>query len=148
LYRVIDDAVGRLYRALVLLAQIRLQQIAGIHSGDVELEKLPEAQQEVYSKKRSPYNGKIQLGLERSYGLLNDLGDLLGQTYQRQADLIRDILAIRHNSLFAHGLQPITLAEYQHVSEAITKFVDDGMASVGAMRELRSVQFPRDLNFA
>jgi CRISPR-associated protein (TIGR02710 family) len=142
-----DDAVGRLYRALELLAQIRLQQVSGIRTGDVELEKLPESLQEVYDKRRSPYNDKIQLGLERSYYLLNELGDPLGQAYQQQTDLIRDVLAVRHNSLFAHGLQPITSAEYQQVSEAITKFIDDALTVIGAKCDSKSIQFPKDLNF-
>lgn len=38
-----DDAVGRLYRALELLAQIRLKQTYSIETGDVDLTQLPDA---------------------------------------------------------------------------------------------------------
>ncbi len=112
----------------------------------MELERLLESLQEVYAKKRSPYNDKIQLGLEQSYDLLNDLGDRLGQIYQQQVDRIRDVLAV-HNSLFAHGLHPISSKEYQQVSEVAIKFIANGMAVVGVVRELQPVQFPKDMNF-
>jgi tRNA 2-selenouridine synthase SelU len=114
---------------------------------NVELEKLPESLQEDYANKRSPHNGKIQLGLEQGYNLLNDLGDRLGQIYQQQGDRIRNVLAVRHNSLFAHGLHPISSSEYQQASEVILEFIDAGMAVVVAVRESQPVQFPKNMNF-
>jgi CRISPR-associated protein (TIGR02710 family) len=142
-----DDAVGRLYRALELLAQIRLLQSYGIKTGNVELEKLPESLRVEYEQKRSIYNNKIQLALRNSYDLLSKLNDdKLGKLYQENTKKIFNALEKRNNSLFAHGFQPITSIDYQIMEDVIT-FIKDGMNLViSSKQKLNTPQFPTSLD--
>jgi CRISPR-associated protein (TIGR02710 family) len=126
-----DDAVGRLYRAIELLAQIRLLKSHSIKTGNVETQQLPESLREEYEKMRSPVTGKIQLALRNSYELLSKLpGDSLGKLYLENANKIINALETRNNSLFAHGFQPITRSDYQNVSNVIVNFIQSGIAAV------------------
>ncbi len=142
-----DDAVGRIYRALELLAQIRLWQTYGIRTGDVEPAKLPESLQNEYESKRLPTTGKIQLALRNGYHLLSQLpNDPLGNLYQQQENAIFDTLQLRNYSLFAHGFQPITHSNYQQVQAVIANFIRSGIAAITPTKpNLQPVQFPQQL---
>ncbi|NMG18018.1 TIGR02710 family CRISPR-associated CARF protein [Brasilonema bromeliae] len=142
-----DDAVGRLYRALELLAQIRLLKSYGIRTGDVNPQQLPEYLQDEYEKKRSPVKGLIQLSLRSSYELLNQLpNDPIGQFYQESANKIINALEVRNNSLFAHGFQPITSNNYQKVSEVFVNFIQSALTAVIPPKlQLQPPQFPNHL---
>lgn len=142
-----DDAVGRLYRALELLAQIRLLLAYDIKTGDVDIQKLPETLRDEYEKKRSRVKGKIQLALTDSYELLKKLPDEpIGKLYQENANKIINALETRNNSLFAHGFQPITNSAYQNVSETFVTFIQNGIAAA-VKSPLNSLppQFPTNL---
>ncbi len=144
-----DDAVGRLYRALELLAQIRLLKAHGIKTGDVEIHKLPESLYQSYAA--LPVNavdGKIQLALNKSYILLSELPDEpLGKIYQQQASKIQNALKIRNYSLFAHGFIPIMKAEYQAFSEVVVGLMTSSIAVlIPAGFKSQAVQFPQELN--
>ena len=144
-----DDAVGRLYRALELLAQIRLLQNYEIKTGNVELEKLPESLRSEYEQKRSTFNNKIQLALRNSYILLSQLDkDPLGQLYDQNSKKIFSALEKRNNSLFAHGFQPITSNDYQIMNDVVVKFIEDGVNLVISHKEqkFKALQFPTSLN--
>jgi len=65
-----DDAVGRIYRALELLAQIRLYKTYEIRTDNLDLEKLPETLRSNYKNLKNSNNGKIELALHNSYKLL------------------------------------------------------------------------------
>lgn len=61
-----DDAVERLYRALELLAQIRLSTY-NIKTGDVDIQQLPESLQAKYADPTlRSQDGKIQLALNKA----------------------------------------------------------------------------------
>lgn len=141
-----DDAVGRLYRAIELLAQIRLLKSYGIKTGNVETQQLPESLQEKYEKMRSPRG--ILLGLRNSYELLSELpDDPLGQLYKKNANRIISALETRNNSLFAHGFKPINSSNYQQVSEVIITFIESGInAVIPAKSKSNLLQFPTNLN--
>jgi CRISPR-associated protein (TIGR02710 family) len=144
-----DDAVGRLYRALELLAQIRLYKAHSIKTGNVEIDKLPEFLHQSYTALRAnSQDGKIQLPLSRSYILLSELPDEpLGKIYQQQASKIQNGLQIRNYSLFAHGFSPIMKAEYKAFREVVVSFITSGIATlVPADSKSQAVQFPQDLN--
>ena len=143
-----DDAVGRLYRALELLAQIRLLTAYQIKTGDIDPQKLPESLREEYEKMRSPVKNKIQLALRNSYELLTKLtDDPLGQLYKKNANRIINALETRNNSLFAHGFQPITASDYQKVSEVVVSFIQDGIESVVYKQgDFQTLQFPKTLD--
>ncbi|NES19150.1 MAG: TIGR02710 family CRISPR-associated protein [Symploca sp. SIO3E6] len=143
-----DDAVGRLYRALELLAQIRLLTKHGIKTGDVDIQLLPESLQEEYEKMRLPMKGKILLGLRNSYELLSKLpDDPLGQLYKKNANRIINALEARNNSLFAHGFQPIIDGDYQKVGGVIVNFIKEGIAAVIPPKsKSQPLQFPTTLD--
>jgi len=145
-----DDAVGRLYRALELLAQIRLLTFYGIRTGDVDPQKLPESLQAEYEQKRSPVNHKIQLASKNSYELLSLLPeDPLGKLYQENANRIINALETRNNSLFAHGFQPITTSEYQKLAEVIVLFIQSSISAVIPPKfksKTQPSQFPTNLD--
>ncbi|MFB2739124.1 TIGR02710 family CRISPR-associated CARF protein [Umezakia ovalisporum] len=145
-----DDAVGRLYRALELLAQIRLLKTYGIKTGDVDIEKLPESLKNEYEQKRSPVKGKIQLALKSNYELLSKLpDDPIGKLYQKSANKIINALEVRNNSLFAHGFKPITSSDYEKVKEVFVNFIQDAITSViPAKLQLQPLQFPKNLQFS
>jgi CRISPR-associated protein (TIGR02710 family) len=142
-----DDAVGRLYRALELLAQIRLKNTYGIKTGDVEIQQLPEALRNEYEQKRSPVNGLIQLALRNSYELLTKLpDDPIGKLYQKNANKIMNALEVRNNSLFAHGFKPINSENYQKVTEVFVNFIQCAIADVVQPRlQIQPPQFPKHL---
>ncbi len=87
-----DDALARLYRACEMLAQLRLLQ-KGINSSDVDLnnDKVPK---------------KSKGWLAKSYQLLDEMGDELGQRYTSDRKL-QAILNERNYSILAHGCKPI-----------------------------------------
>jgi CRISPR-associated protein (TIGR02710 family) len=124
-----DDAVGRLYRAIELLVQIRLRAAYGIETGDVDMLRLPEGLREGYETRRSLRNGKIQIGLFESYNLLSSLpDDPLGKLFAERKGKILAVLEVRNHSLFAHGFQPIDRAAYQEFAGVIAGFIEDGIA--------------------
>lgn len=143
-----DDAVGRIYRALELLVQIRLKQAYGIQTGDVDLMKLPENLRPKYDQKRSPYSHKIQLALRDSYELLSQLSDdPLGKLYRERAEAIYDTLQIRNNSLFAHGFQPISTSEYRRVVDILKTFIKEAIVSVTPTQKHGDPeQFPKNFS--
>lgn len=138
-----DDAVGRLYRALELLAQIRLFKTYEIQTGDVDITKLPESLQPEYEGKR---NHKIQIGLTESYELLSKISDdALGQLYLKQKNSINNALQVRNYSLFAHGFQSIDESRYQTFNTVVANFITDGIAAVTAKSISNALQFPKSL---
>ncbi|MFN6559465.1 MAG: TIGR02710 family CRISPR-associated CARF protein [Nostoc sp. ChiSLP01] len=142
-----DDAVGRLYRALELLAQIRLNITYGIKTGDVDILQLPEALRNEYEQKRSPVKGVIQLALRNSYELLSKLpDDSIGKLYQENANKIINALEVRNNSLFAHGFKTINSEDYQQVSEIFVNFIQSAITAVVKPKlQLQPPQFPDTL---
>ncbi|MEH2051805.1 TIGR02710 family CRISPR-associated CARF protein [Nostoc sp.] len=148
-----DDAVGRLYRALELLAQIRLVKSYGIRTGDVDIQKLPESLQNQYEQKRSSVQGvkgKIKLSLISSYELLTKLpDDHIGKLYQESANKIMNALEVRNNSLFAHGFQAIISSDYQKVREVFVNFIEAAITAVIPSKlQLKPPQFPKNLEIS
>lgn len=142
-----DDAVGRLYRALELLAQIRLRQSYGLETGDLDLTKLPEPLRDTYAAERDPRTGKVQIPLWKSYSLLSQLpDDPLGQQFQTQAGSLQNALQVRNYSLFAHGFKPTTASDYQSSGQVIQTFIETALdALVPAKKRQPLPQFPVDI---
>lgn len=144
-----DDAVGRLYRALELLVQMRLLQTYDIKTGNVDTQKLPASLQPKYDDLAlRSRDGKLQLALTRSYVLLSELpDDPLGQLYRQYIDRIQNALQIRNYSLFAHGFTPITKTAYQNLSNVFADFIQAGIAAIVAPAQLTTApQFPKELS--
>lgn len=142
-----DDAVGRLYRALELLVQLRLKLEYGIVTGDVDVNQLPEALREKYVGDRNPRNGLIQLPLWKSYTLLSELpNDPLGQHFSEQSKYLLDALAVRNHSLFAHGFKPIAATEYQTSGSVIQTFIETALDQLIPSKQRHPfAQFPTQL---
>jgi CRISPR-associated protein (TIGR02710 family) len=139
-----DDAVGRLYRALELLAQLRLLKEYQLETGNLDIDKLPAELQSHYQKNDN--NGKIQIALKDSYQLLLALTDPIGQSYDRQENQILQALTMRNNSLFAHGFQPVSNQNYQIMKDRLDGFITEAIALViPANSRSLPVQFPLSL---
>jgi len=142
-----DDAVGRLYRAIELLEQIRLFRNYGILTIDVDVQKLPEELQGEYAAMRSLRSGKVQIGLFQSYELLSQLGnDPLGELFLLHREQILHSLEVRNNSLLAHGFAPVNGERYMAFYKVIGKFIQNGIAAViPANSKTSALQFPQSL---
>lgn len=142
-----DDAVGRLYRALELLVQIRLKRDYEIATGDVDLAKFPEDLRDRYAAERNPRNNKVQIPLWKSYLLLSELpNDPLGSYFQTEAKHLQNALEVRNQSLFAHGFTPITASDYQKAGSAIQSFIKTALDQIIPAKQRNPLpQFPTKL---
>ncbi|MDP2752849.1 MAG: TIGR02710 family CRISPR-associated CARF protein [Nitrospirota bacterium] len=119
-----DDATGRLYRALELLIQLRLQLEYSILTGNIDVEKLPDVYKNEYEAKRDTEDNKIKIGLKESYELLvkKNHEDTLAKIYTEKEKYLWNSLNVRNNSLYAHGLTPILKEQYEEFHKI---FVND-----------------------
>ncbi len=141
-----DDAVGRLYRALELLAQIHLKLKYDIITGDVDLPKLPESLRDQYAAERNPRTGKVQIPLWKSYTLLGELPeDPLGNYFQIESKHLLNSLEVRNHSLFAHGFQPITASDYQNSGSVLQAFIETALEKLTPKKCQPLPQFPIEL---
>ncbi len=140
-----DDAVGRIYRAIELTAQMWLEQKYGVETGDVDLQRVPEGVRVELEKTRE--KDKIKIGLKRAWDLIAEYpDDPVGGLYQPFASRLLSFLEIRNKSLFAHGLRPIGRADHdQHVS-AVRAFLQSaikaGATALGRKRIVEMEQLP------
>jgi len=142
-----DDAVGRLYRALELLVQIRLKLEYGIETGNVDIEKIPAGCRDVFKSKKNAGDEGIKTGLRESYELLTCLNkdDVLTKIYSDRKDKLNDILKIRNSSLFAHGFQPIPKEEYNKFHTFIEGLLTEFFSGINAKKYTKRCQFPSKL---
>ncbi|MEM2918349.1 MAG: TIGR02710 family CRISPR-associated CARF protein [Candidatus Altiarchaeota archaeon] len=107
-----DDAVARLYRLVELIAQYRLYSNYNLStneffdevstSEDLCMRKFNEGEMEEYVDKE----GKLKIGLKKSYSLLEKLDDDIGKKFVGDEDM-KKLLGIRNNSILAHGINPV-----------------------------------------
>ncbi len=136
-----DDAVARLYRALELLAQTRLQsRNPALESGDLDVAVLPVGLQDAYEQQRDPTDGRIKLGLRADYELLMQLDDPLGAVYEEYRRRLLNILQHRNASILAHGLHPLAREQWQATWEVFTALLEAGFEALGV--RLEAPQFP------
>ncbi len=142
-----DDAVGRLYRALELLVQIRLKSQYGIETDGVDVKKIPQEYREEYDFKNNMGRGTVKIGLKESYELLARLNsdDSLTQVYLSRENELIDLLRVRNLSLFAHGFKPITKEEHTKLYVFFKDFFDGFLAEMDAKIYTERCQFPRRL---
>jgi CRISPR-associated protein (TIGR02710 family) len=149
-----DDAVGRLYRATELTAQLLLRngvtnQVgpSGLLTEAINIELLPSDLQETYRAKEG-LDGKVKLGLTASYDLLAQLNHPIGRIWQEQKHRIVDQLKIRNNSLFAHGFQPISYPAWQSLKTTLGGFLQVALTLHGNPGSISPAQqLPNDLEF-
>jgi len=124
-----DDAVARLYRVIEMIGQWRLIEKYGQKSNDINLKEVPNKSKEWLEKKRDEKDGKIKIGLQAVYQLLEDYDDELGKDFN-QDNKLRGLLQERNNSILAHGTKPITKEKseelYEHIAENYgKKYIDN-----------------------
>ena len=104
-----EDAVGRLYRVIELIAQYRLKSYGIADTGSVD-PKLIDG--ELRKKWREYGSAPLKLGLRKSYELLAVKDDELGKEYEGD-NRLRDLLKKRNNAILAHGLDPVAKDVYE-----------------------------------
>lgn len=124
-----DDAVGRIYRALELLAQTCLLYMhPPIFTSNVAIDKLPDKlrakYQKIYEEQGKDVKKGLRLPLFQAYELLNDLNHPLGKVFLEREGRMKGLLETRNNSIFAHGLKSVEPKKasdfYKFVCELIT----------------------------
>jgi CRISPR-associated protein (TIGR02710 family) len=136
-----DDAVGRLYRATELFAQIRLKNSHGLDSGNMKLNDLPSELRPKYQNRVREGN-RLVFGLRDDYALLADLNDPLGLAFEMKSKQIMDTLKKRNNSIFAHGSNPLSSADYRKVKEMLAGFM--AYVAAGANIDYCVPQLPQE----
>ena len=125
-----DDAVARLYRVIELIGQYKLKDHGIGDTSDVPLEKIPLALKNLFQDRK----GKIQIGLDMDYKLLNGFRDNLGSKFIKDNKL-RDALKRRNESILAHGLQPVSGVDYEKL---LSVAMDFAMATIKDLDKLLS----------
>lgn len=136
-----DDCVARLYRALEMLAQVRLQKEWGIETGNVELAKLPEHLRARYGQ-LADGDGRIRLPLRKAYDLLAELGDPVGRLWQESQGPLVAALEGRNSSILAHGTRPLHRENYQTYAAVIEDFIRQALETLSIKTRCR--QLPRE----
>lgn len=126
-----DDAVARLYRAVEAFGQITLGKYkkntktaeGKDDPSTFNLSDLPPDLQEKW-KQYADENGTLKLGLQRTYELLKDLHDPLGEEFaSSKLSGPHSPLAMRNKSILAHGFEPVTQDGFQSLWDAVLKLV-------------------------
>lgn len=124
-----DNGVARVYRALELLAQIRLKKQFGVDSSSLEkfLNKLKNP--EKWERKKNK-EGKIRIGLVDDYELLAEFDDPFGKIYRENEKKFKNMLEIRNSSKLAHGDIPITESEWKVFLNFSKNFIERCLLSI------------------
>ena len=105
-----DDAVARLYRAIELIAQIKLAEegLDDLSEGKFTIEELKERKMDI--RRYLDYaddKGRLKLGLANKFKLLRDMGWEEADTVYLGNNKLKDLLKKRNSSILAHGLEPV-----------------------------------------
>lgn len=141
-----DDAVARLYRACELLAQLVLLRDFRQQTSNIDPDRLTlpaEVLEEYRQRKARSPDGRLKLGLNEAYTLLERLGSPAGRefrarygTEERPGEL-KGLLGSRNSSLLAHGMDPIREDKARKLMEHVTvlaRVVDPAIVETWAAR--------------
>jgi len=134
-----DDATERLYRALEILAQWKLATKYDAYTDDLDIRKVPPRYRTLYDALRSMDDGKVRIGLRKSYELLALLEDPTGADFAADTELQQSIKN-RDLSLLAHGVTPMSVAEGRSFMERATKFIQRQIPDFTHL--CKALQFP------
>lgn len=121
-----DDAVGRLYRATELLAQVKLRRDYGIRTSNVDPAhpKIPDdLRPELERHRTSPK--AIKIGLLAAYELLAAMNDPLGTYFAEHRGALLYVIEKRNQTLFAHGLTPVDRKTWTDVAPRWQQWLDE-----------------------
>lgn len=117
-----DDGVARLYRAIEAIVQVALSEHHEIpDTGQVPFDRIPESLRARWEHRAE--NGKLVLGLQDAYTLLDELGDETGKTFKTLGlhDFKRSPLMARNQSILAHGFQTVRKEVFEQIWSAAMK---------------------------
>ncbi len=125
-----DDAVARMYRAIEMLAEYRLENAGVDLNKKFDLGALKDQSKIEKWKEELTEDGKLKIALGKKFDLLKDLGDESYKIYDDNE--LRDLLNKRNVSKLAHGDEPITKEIYEKMhakvdailKEKVNKFED------------------------
>ena len=135
-----DDAVARLYRTTELFAQqLLMRPPYEIQTGNVDLNRVPEAMRSGLEKNRDDRDGRVKIGLKHNYQLLAELGHPVGRHFLEN-DQLRSCLGERNESILAHGIRPITKRLYNNLRSSVLELFK--MERPDFQQQAKEVQFP------
>lgn len=118
-----DDALARLYRLAEMLGQYVLDTRHGIDTGNVDSRKVPpELRPTVEVHRDMSGDGKIRIGLKKSYELLASLKEEIGKKYL-SGKRLGHLLNERNRTILAHGHKPVALELYQSLQEQVVGLI-------------------------
>jgi len=119
-----DDAIGRLYRALELQAQVLLLNYGNIRTNNVSLVDIESRVSPTVLQvlKKQGDQDKIKIALLDSYRLLADLIPAVKSVIADHMSELTGLLDIRNDSILAHGLTVITEEKYTKFLAFVTRF--------------------------
>lgn len=133
-----DDAVARLYRAIELIAQMKLQEyrLNDLSEGKFTLNDLKEKGVEIEKYKDCvDEKGRLNLALKKKFELLRDLEwDKANEIYLNN-DKVKDLLRKRNSSILAHGLEPIDKESAENLLLEVEKIAEDVVREYGKLKE-------------
>lgn len=138
-----DDAVGRLYRSLELLMQLRFKLAHNLDTSDLDMSRVPESGWHLVTESRD--GKRKQVALLSGYNLLGHFpDDPVFAAFQAHAKPLEAALQIRNHSLFAHGIKPVTETEYKQFDRIVRTLVADCLERLtgGKKRYAIPLQFP------
>jgi CRISPR-associated protein (TIGR02710 family) len=131
-----DDAAARLYRAVELMAQVRLMDYR-IDTKRIPLDQIPEGCRPEFLA--VAHNGVVTCGLQAAYQLLICLGDEMGAAFAKLVPQGRGShLEMRNNSILAHGFQPVGEAGCRKLWDMVMR-----LALIMGITENELPEFPK-----
>lgn len=133
-----DDSIARLYRAIELFAQTRLEKEFGYKTSDLKLERLPEHLHDEYRCRMR--DDKLLLGLVEDYELLLKLGDIFGKKFKQNQGRIIDAIKRRNSSISGgHGTIPLGEEDYLFVRDRLKGFIMEVSGEIGLKLEMEQL---------
>jgi len=130
-----DDAVARLYRAVELLAQVRLKKQYKLDTSNLDMSKVPES---VRKKIIPDDDGKVRIGQRWAYEILASMeNEPVGMVYRNWERKLSDALTKRNSSILAHGNIPIDKTTYDEVSNTVNSFINEAFDVIKHKRQMK-----------
>jgi CRISPR-associated protein (TIGR02710 family) len=123
-----DDAIARLYRSVELFAQYILLKNYKLETNNINIgilrdHSIKEEYIEILEDLGHSYDGKIKIGLYKSYDLLNQLNHPIGSRFLDDKE-IQNLLTKRNNSILAHGYKQVKKEDVLKLKSKIIDFIN------------------------